>query len=139
MASAQSFSYAAINVLGAVATEARDINNNGEIVGWYKTAACTDYDNEAPSCNVKGFKIRERLLYQAHGSEQRFDGNPERKRPGRPSRLLQLGDLVGFYKKSDCTRRGFIWFHTNVVNTIDYPGTAHLQASTLRYRSVSTR
>src|SRR5438045_1389863 len=32
-----------------------------------------------------------------------------------------LGDLVGFYKKSDGTKHGFIWFHTNVVKTIDYP------------------
>jgi hypothetical protein len=32
----QIFSYAPINVPSAVATEARGINNNGEIVGFYK-------------------------------------------------------------------------------------------------------
>jgi hypothetical protein len=35
-----------------------------------------------------------------------------------------LGDLVGFYKKADGSQHGFIWYHTNVVRTIDHPGTA---------------
>ena len=114
ISSAQSFSYAAINVPGAVATEARGINNNGEIVGWYKTVACTDYDSEAPSCNVKGFKY-------VNGSYIKL------MVPNSVSTAIlgvnDLGDLVGFYKKSDGTRHGFIWFHTNVVKTIDFSGT----------------
>jgi hypothetical protein len=32
-----------------------------------------------------------------------------------------VGDLVGFYTKADGTKHGFIWFHQNVVKTIDYP------------------
>jgi hypothetical protein len=31
------------------------------------------------------------------------------------------GDLVGFYKKSNGSTHGFIWYHQNVVKTIDYP------------------
>jgi len=53
---AQTFTYAPINVPGAVVTEARGVNNNGEIVGFYKTAACGDYDIKVPSCPTKGFK-----------------------------------------------------------------------------------
>jgi hypothetical protein len=39
------------------------------------------------------------------------------------------GDLVGFYRKPDtnCSPgiyHGFLWLHTNVVKTIDYPGTS---------------
>ena len=30
------------------------------------------------------------------------------------------GDLTGFYKKSDGSEHGFIWYHTNVVRTIDF-------------------
>jgi hypothetical protein len=35
---AQTFSYAPINIPGALATEARGINNNGEVVGFYYTS-----------------------------------------------------------------------------------------------------
>ena len=48
--------YAKIDVPGAVATEARGINNFGEIVGFYKTVACTDYEIEVPNCYTKGLK-----------------------------------------------------------------------------------
>jgi uncharacterized membrane protein len=115
---AQTFSYAAINVPGAVATEARGINNNGEIVGFYKTVACQDYDIKVPSCAVKGFKF-------VNGSFVKL------MVPNSTSTAIlgvnDLGDLVGFYRKSDGTRHGFIWYHTNVVKTIDFPGTASTQ------------
>jgi hypothetical protein len=114
IASAQSFSYAAINVPGAIATEARGINNNGEIVGFYKTVACTDYDIKVPSCPVKGFKY-------VNGSYVKL------MVPNSVSTAIlgvnDLGDLVGFYKKSDGSQHGFIWYHTNVVKTIDHPST----------------
>lgn len=42
---------------GAVATEARGVNNLGEIVGFYKTAACSDYDITVPNCAARGFKF----------------------------------------------------------------------------------
>ena len=54
---AQTFTYAPINVPGAVQTEARGINNNGEIVGFYRTTTCSgDYDIKVPACPTKGFK-----------------------------------------------------------------------------------
>lgn len=109
---AQTFSYAPINVPGAVQTEARGINNNGEIVGLYKTASCQDYDITVPSCPTKGFKY-------VNGSYIKL------MVPNSTSTAIlgvnDLGDLVGFYTKSDGSKHGFIWFHTNVVKTIDYP------------------
>ena len=117
-AAAQTFSYAAINVPGAVATEARGINNNGEIVGFYKTTACQDYDIKVPSCPVKGFKF-------VNGSFVKL------MVPNSTSTAIMgvndLGDLVGFYRKTDGTRHGFIWYHTNVVRTINFPGTSSSQ------------
>lgn len=111
-ASFAQFSYAPINVPGAVSTEARGINNNGEIVGFYKTVACTDYDIKVPNCATKGFKYVNgtyvKLMVPNSVSTAILGVN-------------DYGDLVGFYKKSDGTTHGFIWYHTNVVKTIDYP------------------
>src|SRR5437764_15221099 len=102
---AQTFSYAPVNVPGAVATEARGINNTGEIVGFYKTVACADYDIKVPSCPTKGFKYVNgayvKLMVPNSVSTAVMGVN-------------ELGDLVGFYKKADGTRHGFIWYHTNV-------------------------
>lgn len=116
---AQTFSYAPINVPGAVATEARGINNNGEIVGFYKTTSCQDTPAEfpiVPTCAVKGFKY-------VNGSYIKL------MVPNSTSTAIlgvnDLGDLVGFYKKSDGSSHGFIWFHTNVVKTIDRPNQAN--------------
>jgi len=109
---AQTFSYAAINVPGALGTEARGINNNGEIVGFYRTTSCQDYDIKVPSCPVKGFKY-------VNGSYIKL------MVPNSTSTAIMgvndLGDLVGFYTKSDGSKHGFIWFHTNVIKTIDRP------------------
>jgi hypothetical protein len=109
---AQTFTYAAINVPGATQTEARGINNNGEIVGFYKTTTCQDYDIKVPSCPTKGFKY-------VNGSYIKL------MVPNSTATAIMgvndLGDLVGFYTKADGSKHGFIWFHTNVVKTIDYP------------------
>jgi uncharacterized membrane protein len=109
---AQTFSYAPIKVPSAVATEARGINNNGEIVGFYKTAACHDYVVTVPSCPTKGFKYVNgqyiKLMVPNSTSTAIMGVN-------------DLGDLVGFYTKSDGSKHGFIWYHQNVVKTIDYP------------------
>lgn len=111
----QTFSYAPINVPGALATEARAINNNGEIVGFYKTRSCQDYDLKVPSCPVKGFKY-------VNGSYIKL------MVPNSTSTAIlgvnDLGDLVGFYTKSDGSKHGFIWYHTNVVKTIDQSNTS---------------
>ncbi len=109
---AQTLTYAPINVPGAVQTEARGINNNGQIVGFYQTTTCGDYDIKVPACPTKGFKY-------VNGSYIKL------MVPNSVSTAIMgvndLGDLVGFYKKSDGTRHGFIWYHTNIVKTIDYP------------------
>ncbi len=109
---AQTFTYAPINVPGAAATEARGINTSGEIVGFYKSASCTDYDVKVPNCPTHGFKY-------VNGSYIKL------MVPNSVSTAIMgvndLGDLVGFYTKADGSKHGFIWFHQNVVQTIDYP------------------
>lgn len=105
------FSYAPVNVPGAVGTEARGINNNGEIVGFYLTTSCVD-SYAAPTCPTKGFKY-------VNGSYVKL------MVPGAVSTAIMgvndYGDLVGFYKASNGSTHGFIWYHQNVVKTIDYP------------------
>lgn len=111
------FSYAPINVPGAVATQARGINNSGEIVGFYKVTSCIDSDIQVPTCPTKGFKY-------VNGSYVTL------MVPNSVSTAVMgvndLGDLVGFYKKSDGTIHGFIWYHSNVVKTIDHPKTSFI-------------
>ncbi|HZR65307.1 MAG TPA: hypothetical protein VFA85_09180 [Terriglobales bacterium] len=105
------FTYAPINVPGAVATEARGINNNGEVVGFYQTTTCTNTDVRVPTCPTKGFKF-------VNGKYVKL------MVPGSNSTAIMgvndLGDLTGFYKKADGSEHGFIWFHNNVVRTIDF-------------------
>jgi len=110
--SAQSFTYAPINVPGAVLTQARGINNSGEVVGFYETTtACIDPDVRVPTCPTKGFKL-------VNGSYVKL------MVPNSVSTAIMgvndYGDLTGFYKKSDGSEHGFIWYHTNVVRTIDF-------------------
>lgn len=105
------FTYAPINVPGAVATEARGININGEVVGFYQTTTCANTDIRIPTCPTKGFKL-------VNGTYIKL------MVPGAVSTAIMgvndLGDLTGFYKKSDGSEHGFIWYHTNVVRTIDF-------------------
>ena len=112
---AQQFSFAPIDVPGATATQARGINANGEIVGFYKTTACSDYSVSAPLCPTHGFKY-------VNGSYVKLTV------PNATSTAIMgvndFGDLVGFYTNSDGSRHGFLWLHTNVIKTIDYPGTS---------------
>lgn len=53
---AQTFTYAPINVPRAAATEARRINASEEIVGFYKSASCSDSDVKVPNCPTHSFK-----------------------------------------------------------------------------------
>ena len=109
--------YAKIDVPSAVATEARGINNFGEIVGFYKTVMCRDYEIEVPNCYTKGFKYVKgtftRLMVPNSVSTAILGVN-------------DLGDLVGFYTKSDGSHHGFIWYHKNVVKTIDFPNPLYI-------------
>jgi hypothetical protein len=114
----QTFTYAPINVPGSVSTQARGINNYGEVVGFYKNTPCTDSDLVVPNCpNTKGFKL-------VNGSYIKL------MVPGSSRTVImgvnEYGDLVGFYtKSSDGSTHGFIWYHQNVVEPIDFPGVAN--------------
>jgi hypothetical protein len=112
---AQQFSFAPIDVPGATATQARGINASGEIVGFYKTTACADYSVSAPGCPTHGFKYVNGTyvkLTVPNATSTAIMG------------LNDFGDIVGFYTNRDGSRHGFLWLHTNVLKTIDYPGTS---------------
>jgi hypothetical protein len=119
------FTYAPINVPGALGTEARGVNVYGEVAGFYKTTTCTDYNVLVTQCPVKGFRY-------VNGSYLKL------MVPGSVSTAIlglnDYGDLVGYYSKmqSGCSRpvyHGFIWYHQNVVRTIDAPGTGKCPTS----------
>ena len=110
------FTYAPIDVPGAVATVARGINNSGEVVGFYQTTPCSNYDLNVPDCPTQGFKLVNNTyttIMVASSTATAING------------VNDLGDIVGFYTNADGSRHGFIWFHTNVVETIDNPGTIY--------------
>ena len=113
------FTFAPINVPGAVSTQARGLNVNGEVVGFYQTVACANLAWQVPNCATRGFKY-------VNGSYIKL------MVPGSLTTAIMgvndYGDLIGFYSKtqSGCSRpvyHAFIWYHTNVVKTIDAPGT----------------
>lgn len=107
------FTFAPMNVPGAVATVARGINNAGEVAGFYQTVNCLNYDRNVPSCATKGFKFLNGAytkLMVPNSTATAIMG------------VNDYGDLVGFYRKADGTRHGFIWYRQNVIKTIDYPG-----------------
>ena len=114
------FTYAPINVPGATSTEARGITNNGEIVGFYTIAACAEqYPLEVPTCPTRGFKLVNgayiKLMVPTSFRTAIMGVN-------------DYGDVVGFYATTDlsCSTflyHGFIWYHTNTVRKLDYPGT----------------
>src|SRR5256885_12468364 len=115
------FTYAPINVPGATSTEARGINNNGEIVGFYVIAACVEQRQsmEVPTCPTHGFK-----LVNGRYIELMVPTSFRTAIMG----VNDYGDLVGFYATTDLTcstflYHGFIWYHTNTVRKLDYPGT----------------
>jgi hypothetical protein len=112
---AQTFTYAPINISGAVATEARGINNNGEVVGfYYTTKSCAEPAGEVqfPNCQVHGFKI-------VNGTVVKL------MVPNSLSTAIMgvndYGDLVGFCITSDGYTHGFLWLHTNVVKLLNAP------------------
>lgn len=112
---AQIFTYAPINVPGAVATEARGINNNGEVVGfYYTTKACVEPAGEVqfPNCYVHGFKM-------ANGAVTKL------MIPNSLSTAIMgvndSGDLVGFCIAGDGYAHGFLWLHTGVIKLLNAP------------------
>ena len=113
---AQTFTYAPINIPGAVATEARGINNNGEVVGfYYTTKSCTEPTGEVqfPNCIVHGFKMVNgtiiKLMVPNSMSTAILGVN-------------DYGDLVGFTILNDGSAHAFLWLHTNVVKLLNAAG-----------------
>lgn len=113
---AQTFTYAAINIPGAVATEARGINKNGEVVGfYYTTKSCVEPEGEVqfPNCFVHGFKIQNGKLIKLmvpNSVSTAILGVNDR------------GDLVGFtLLKNGGGSHAFLWLHTNVVKLLNAP------------------
>jgi hypothetical protein len=51
------FKFAAINVPGSAATQAREINYSGEIVGFYQTTLCSNCSLQVPNCPPQGYKF----------------------------------------------------------------------------------
>lgn len=111
---AQTFTYAPINIPGAVATEVRGINNNGEVVGFYYTSkSCVEPVGEVqfPNCNVHGFKMINGTvtkLMVPNSTSTAIMG------------LNDNGDLVGFCLDNTGSH-GFLWLHTNVVKLLNAP------------------
>ena len=112
-----------INVPDATETWVRGVNNHGEIVGFYKprNSTCLQVltNPQVPTCSVRGFKIVNGVLTKLNV-------------PGATSTAIMAvndyGDLVGFYLKPrvGCPfgiYHGFIWYHQNIVKTIDFPNT----------------
>lgn len=112
---AQTFTYAPINIAGAVATEVRGINNNGEVVGFYYTSkSCVEPAGEIqfPNCEVHGFKIVNGAVVKLMIPQSLSTAIMG---------LNDYGDLVGFVITGDGYTHGFLWLHTNVVKLLNAP------------------
>ena len=109
---AQTFTYAPINISGAVATEVRGINNNGEVVGFYYTnKSCVEPAGEIqfPNCNVHGFKMINGVV-----TKLMIPNSTSTAIMG----LNDYGDLVGFCLDNTGSH-AFLWLHTNVIKLLN--------------------
>lgn len=118
---AAQFKFTTVNVPGAAETQVRGVNNYGMIVGFYRRAtdACISEiatSVQVPNCDLHGFKIVNGVLTRLMV-------------PGSISTAItgvnDYGDLVGYYTRMEDScpvpmQHGFIWYHQNVVKTIDY-------------------
>ena len=110
----QTFTYAPINISGAVATEVRGINSTGEVVGFYYTSkTCVEPAGQIqfPNCNVHGFKMINGVvtkLMVPNSTSTAIMG------------LNDNGDLVGFCIDNTGSH-GFLWLHTNVIKLLNAP------------------
>jgi hypothetical protein len=107
------FTYQTVDIPGATSTPVRGINSTNEIVGFYRTtslSSCTDYDLKVPNCAQHGFKIVSGVLTKLDV-------------PNSVSTVItgvnDFGDLVGYYQNSDGSYHGFLWLHTNTIETLD--------------------
>jgi len=106
------FRYVAINFPGAAGTEARGINNFGEIVGFYVLGR-SDCDFGFTGCTIHGFK-----LVNGHFTTINVTGSDHVKVLG----VNDGGDIVGAYSTSDGHIHGFLLHHTGFFQKIDQPG-----------------
>src|ERR1700688_1777474 len=120
-ASAQTFTFASINVPGGFNTEARGINSSGEIAGFYQTnTTCTETVLDIrymSSCSKHGFTY-------INGTYKTVDV------PGAISTVVNglndYGDLVGTYTTNDGGIYGFLWLHTGTIKQINAPQQGYL-------------
>lgn len=102
------YKFVSINVPGAFATEARGINNNGEIVGWYQTgSACPNNP-----CITHGFKLINKVfttINLGNRTNTQIRG------------VNDSGDVAGFFIGTDGKTHGFLLHHTGALQTIDFP------------------
>jgi len=124
LAAQNPWKFVTIDVPGATETQVRGVNNYGEIVGFYQppTSVCPSEvpsSAQVPICTMRGFKIVNGVLTKLNV-------------PGAISTAItgvnDYGDLVGFYTKvtASCSAgkaHGFLWLHSNVIKTLDFPGT----------------
>jgi uncharacterized membrane protein len=117
--------FMSMSIPEATETWVRGINNNGEIVGFYKTANSTclsvPSDAQVPICTVRGFKIADGVLVKLNV-------------PNALSTAIlgvnDSGDLVGFYLRptNDCpvgVYHGFLWqAASSEIKNLDFLGTA---------------
>ena len=108
------FRYVAINFPGSVGTEARGINNFGEIVGFYRLGR-SDCDFGFTGCTIHGFK-----LVSGHFTTINVAGSDHVKVLG----VNDGGDVVGAYSTSDGHIHGFLLHHTGFFQKIDQPGSS---------------
>lgn len=102
------YKFVSINVPGAFATEARGINNNSEIVGWYQTgSACPNNP-----CNTHGFKLINKVFTTV---------NLGNKTNTQIRGVNDSGDVAGFFMGTDGKTHGFLLHHTGALQTIDFP------------------
>lgn len=113
------YHYVSIDVPGASSTEARGINNFGEIVGFFTTGQ-GNCEFGSTICAFHGFKLKNKVF-------TRVDI------PGATNtRILGVndgGDVAGDYTTSDGHIHGFLLHHTGALQKINQPGTSFTSAS----------
>jgi hypothetical protein len=113
------YHYVAINFPGASSTEARGINNFGEIVGFFTTGA-GNCEFGSTLCAFHGFKLKNKVFTWVDI-------------PGATNtRILGVndgGDVAGDFMTSDGHIHGFLLHHTGALQKINQPGSSFTTAS----------
>src|SRR5579871_5247930 len=113
------FRYVSIDFPGAKGTEARGINNSGEIVGFYMLGR-SDCDFGFSGCSLHGF-----TLINGHFTTFSFPASQYTKILG----VNDGGDVAGAYSTADGHIHGFLRHHTGALQTIDQSGSNFTSAN----------